>query len=132
MIVLDASAAVDLFLGLEPRASALERILGRPGETLHAPVLFDAEVLHTLRRYSLRRLLTEAAARRALDDLESMRLARYPYRPLIDRMWQLRANLSAYDAAYVALAEALAAPLVTSDARLARTPGLRIRVELLS
>ena len=132
MIVLDASVAIDLLLGIEPMASALERLIRRPGESLHAPVLIDAEVMQALRRHSLRRILSPTAARHALDDLESMRLARYQYRPLLDRMWQLRANISTVDAAYVALAEALDAPLVTSDARLARSPGLRIHVELLS
>lgn len=129
MIVLDASAAVDLLLRIEPQASSiLERLLV-PGESLHAPALVDAEALQAIRRRLHRDVLSPARAREALDDLMDLRLVRYPLPPLLERMWELRDNLSAYDAAYVALAEALDAPLVTCDGKLAKAPGHRARVE---
>ncbi len=65
----------------------------------------------------------------ALEDLASARISKYPHTPLVARIWELRGNLTAYDAAYVALAEVLDAPLVTTDGRLAQAPGHRARVE---
>ncbi len=129
MIVLDASAAVDLLLQIQPNASLIGARLGRPGETLHAPAIFDAEVLHALRRFSLRKLLSPSRARQAFEDLADLRITRYPYVHLLGRMWALKENLSAFDAAYIALAEALDAPLVTTDARLAGAPRHRAKVE---
>lgn len=129
MIVLDASAAVDLLLLIEPQASAIaERIL-RPGETLHAPALLDAEVLQAIRRRLSRNVLGEERAGEAMADLLDLRLVRYPIPPLVERMWELRENLTAFDAAYVALAEALDAPLVTCDRKIAESPGHGARVE---
>lgn len=129
MIVLDASAAVDLLLQIQPNASVVGARLSRAGESLHTPAIFDAEVLQALRRYSLRKLLSPSRARQAFDDLTDLRITRYPYVPLLGRMWDLRQNLSAFDAAYIALAEVLDAPLVTTDARLARAPKHRAKVE---
>jgi predicted nucleic acid-binding protein len=129
LIVLDASAAVDLLLQIQPNASVVGARLNQRGESLHAPAIFDAEVLQALRRYSLRKLLSPARARQAFDDLTDLRITRYPYVPLLGRMWDLRKNLSAFDAAYIALAEAVDAPLVTTDARLARAPRHRAKVE---
>jgi predicted nucleic acid-binding protein len=129
VIVLDASALVDLLLGIEPQASALrERVLA-PGESLHSPALIDAEVVHAIRRRLSRNVLTAVRAREALDDLLDLRLTRYPLPPLVDRMWELRENLSAYDAAYISLGEALAAPVVTCDRKLEEAAGHRARVE---
>lgn len=130
MIVLDASAAADLLLNIEPQAEAIgDRI---SGESLHAPHLIDAEVFHVVRNRAGRRVLTEWRAGEALDDFRDLRLTRYAMWPFLDRMWDLRANLSAFDAAYVALAEASDAPLVTSDRRLARTRGHSARIEAVS
>lgn len=129
MIVLDASAAVDLLLQIQPNASVVGARLNHAGESLHTPAIFDAEVLQALRRYSLRKLLSPSRARQALDDLTDLRVTRYPYVPLLGRMWDLRKNLSTFDGAYVALAEALDAPLITTDARLGRAPRHRARVE---
>lgn len=129
MIVLDASAAVDLLLQIEPNASNVAARLNRAGESLHTPAIFDAEVLQAVRRYLFRKLLAPSRARQALDDLRDLRITRYPYVPLLGRMWDLRRNLSAFDAAYIALAEALDAPLVTTDKRLARSPRHRAKVE---
>lgn len=131
MIVIDASAAVDLLLQIQPSASVVSEKLGRPGETLHVPFIFDAEVVQALRRYSLRKELSVGRARQALDDFEALRVFRYPYMPLLPRVWQLRANFSAFDAAYVALAELLKATLVTSDRRLGRARGHRATIEVI-
>lgn len=129
MIVLDASAAADLLLNIEPQAEAIaERV---DGETLHAPHLIDAEVFHVVRNRAGRRVLSEWRAGEALQELRDLQMVRYPVLPLLERMWDLRANLAAVDSAYVALAEALGAPLVTTDHRLARTRGHSARIEAI-
>jgi predicted nucleic acid-binding protein len=102
-----------------------------PDESLHAPHLIDVEIAQTLRRYASGGTLTAARGREALDDLGDFPLRRYPHLPLLPRVWELRSNLTAYDAAYVALAEALEAPLLTADRRLASAPGKRARIEIL-
>ncbi len=130
MIVLDASAALELLLVTDRGARVAERIAA-PDETLHAPHLIDLEVAQVLRRYVARRQLDEGRARQALDDLRDLDLNRYPHDVLLGRIWQLRDNVSAYDAAYLALAEALGASLLTSDTRLAEVPSMRARVEVL-
>ncbi|HEX9269633.1 MAG TPA: type II toxin-antitoxin system VapC family toxin [Candidatus Limnocylindria bacterium] len=129
LIVLDASAAVDYLLAI----GAFERIaarIGSAGETLHAPELLDVEVVQGLRRLVRQARLTSARAEAALGDLAGLRIRRYPHRRLIDRIWELRDNVTVFDAAYLALAEALDAPVVTADAALARSPGHRVLVEL--
>ena len=103
--------------------------LGRARETLHAPHLIDAEVFAAIRHHVRRRVLAEDRGRLALRDLRQLRLTRYPMSPLVERMWAMRENVSGFDAAYVALAEALAAPLLTTDRRLARTRGHTARIE---
>lgn len=120
-----------MFIDLEPGAAGIrERMTDAPDETLHAPHLFDVEVLQALRGLALGGLISESRSRRALKALLDMRVTRYPHGPLAARIWELRNNLTAYDAAYVALAEALGAPLVTTDGGLARSPGHGARVEL--
>ena len=122
-----------MFIDLEPEAARLrERMAQVPDETLHAPHLFDVEVLYALRGLALGGLISENRSRHAVKALSDMRVTRYPHGPLAPRIWDLRDNLTAYDAAYVALAEALDAPLVTMDGRLSRAPGHRARVELYS
>jgi predicted nucleic acid-binding protein len=131
VIVLDASAAIDLLLNIEPRARMIRARLGDTGETLHAPHLIDAEVFSAVRHHVRRRVLSEERGRLALDDLRALRLARYPLHPLIERMWAIRETVSGFDAAYIALAEALDAPLFTTDRHLARTRGHTARIEAL-
>lgn len=131
MIVIDASAVVDYVLWIGAAERIAQRI-SRPGEAIHAPYLLDIEVAHALRRYALRGALSPARGAEAVSDLVELRVRRYPHLPLLPRIWDLRDNLSSFDAAYVALAEALDAPLVTSDAALARAPGHDARIEVFT
>ena len=130
MIVLDASAVLELLLRSSGAPAVAARIVS-PRQTLHAPHLLDLEVAQVLRRYCAARVISDERAAMALEDLRALDLQRYPHEPMLDRIWQLRENLTAYDAAYVALAEALDATLLTFDARLSRAPGNGARVELL-
>lgn len=130
MIVLDASAAADVLLKLEPKASRIRERMGESEGGLHVPHLFEIEVLHTLRRHFLSGNLTAKRESEALEDLAAMRLTRHPHTPFIERIWELRENVTAYDAAYIALAEMLDAPLVTTDGRLARSSGHHANIEL--
>ena len=127
MIVVDASAIVDYLLEFEPQASwVAERMAAAP--SLHAPHAVDVEVLATLRRGVLGSQLSAARARLALDDFHALPLRRYPHKPFLERAWALRANLAVPDALYGALSEALGAPVVTTDRRLAGATGLRTEV----
>ena len=128
MIVVDASALLELLLRSAAGAAVEARIFA-PNESLHAPELVDLEVAQVLRRYERAGTMSAQRAEEALDDLAALPLERYPHRPLLARVWELRPNLTAYDAAYIALAELLEAPLLTSDGALARSPH-RARVEL--
>ena len=130
MIVVDASALLEVLLRT-PAATAVESRLFAAGETLHAPHLLDVEVAQVLRRYVALGQIDAARAREALDDLADFPFRRYPHDLLLPRIWDLRHNLTAYDAAYVALAEALDAALITRDERLAGAPGHRARVEVI-
>lgn len=130
MIVLDASALLELLLGTEAGRLIASRIAD-PTLALHAPHLADVEVAQALRRYVREGELDAASAANALADLRALDLERHAHEPLLDRVWALRENVTAYDAVYVALAEALEAPLVTCDGRLARAPGVTARVELV-
>lgn len=129
MIVVDASTVVEVLLGTSA-ASAVERRLFDAGQTLHAPHLLDIEVAHAIRRYAARGEIDGQRGQTALADLADFPLYRYPHDPLLLRVWDLRNNLSAYDAAYVALAEELQAPLITRDRRLAGAAGHQARIEL--
>jgi predicted nucleic acid-binding protein len=130
MIVLDASALVELLLGTATGRIVATRVAD-PAVGLHVPHLADVEVTQALRRYTQDGDLGKAHAATALDDLRALDLQRHSHEPLLARVWDLRQNLSAYDAVYVALAEALDAVLVTCDGRLARAPGPRARIELI-
>ncbi len=129
MIVLDASAALDWLLQTAAGRRIERRIFARH-ESLHAPHLLDLEVVQVLRRLVRDKALTPQRAGEAIHDLLDLRIARYPHTLLVPRIWQHRQNLTAYDAAYVALAETLRAPLITMDARLAHAPGHAAKVEV--
>lgn len=130
MIVLDASAALELLLNTPAAPRVAKRVLS-PRESLHAPHLIDLEVAQVLRRWERVGELAAARAQEALDDLADLPLARYPHQLLLPRIWSMRANATAYDAAYLVLAEALGAVLVTRDAALASIPGHAARVEVI-
>jgi predicted nucleic acid-binding protein len=129
MIVLDASAAVDWLLQTSAGRRIENRIYSR-NETLHAPHLLDLEVTQVLRRLALQTVVSVHRADEAVRDLLDLRITRYPHLLLLPRIWQLRHNVSAYDAAYIVLAEKLGAALVTRDARLASASGHAAPVEL--
>ncbi|MDP2320709.1 MAG: type II toxin-antitoxin system VapC family toxin [Acidobacteriota bacterium] len=130
MIVLDASALVELLLNTEAGQLVAMRIAD---STLgvHVPHLADVEVAQALRRYASSGEIQAKDAAVALEDLQSLDLQRHAHEPLLDRVWSLRQNLSAYDAVYVALAEVLDTVVLTCDGRLARAPGIKRRVELV-
>ena len=129
MIVLDASAAVDWLLQTSEGQNIEKRIYSR-NETLHAPHLFDLEVTQVLRRLASQGMVSAHRADEAVRDLLDLRITRYPHLVLLTRIWQLRHIFSAYDAAYIVLAEKLGAALVTRDARLASASGHAASVEL--
>ncbi len=131
MIVVDASAALELLLRTEVGEPLAERLLGPDEPSLHAPHLLDLEVAQVLRRFVVRGALAETRAAEALRDLADLPIERYSHELLLPRVWALRLNLTAYDAAYIALAEVLGATLLTRDRRLARAPGHLARVEVL-
>jgi len=130
VIVVDASAILELVLDTHAALLVADRVL-LPGEILHAPHLLDVEVASAMRRYVAAREVGEAKAAAAIDDLLALPIERHPHALLLRRAWELRRSISSYDAMYVALAEALDAPLVTRDARLARSHGHCARMVLV-
>lgn len=126
MLVVDTSAVIAALAGGAP--PALLTRLGGDGD-LHAPHLLDTEILHALRRLVLAGTISDEKAADLRSDVADLAVVRYPHEPLSDRVWELRANLTAYDATFVALAEALAVPLVTCDGALSRAPGHDARIE---
>jgi predicted nucleic acid-binding protein len=130
MIVVDASALLEALLRTSA-ARAVERRLFEPSQTLHAPHLLDVEVAQVVRRYAASREIEVERGRMALQDLADLPLRRYPHDFLLPRVWDLRNNLTAYDAVYVALAEVLDVPLLTRDKRLAASAGHHARIELV-
>jgi predicted nucleic acid-binding protein len=129
MMVIDASVVVEMFLRSDAGVALEERIL-EGDDPLHAPHLLDVEVAHVLRRCAAHGDIDARHGREALADLASMSIERHGHHPLLERIWQLRHNLTAYDAAYLALAERLDAPLLTLDSRLASVAGDHTRIEL--
>ena len=130
MIVVDASALLEVLLRT-PAADVVEDRLFAAGQTLHAPHLLDVEAAQVIRRYAANGEIDAERGRLALDDLADFPLRRYPHDFLLPRIWSLRNNLTAYDAVYVALAEALDAPLLTRDRRLAASPGHQAEIILV-
>ena len=130
MIVLDASAAIEWLLQT-PAGAEVDRRIFSQQISLHAPHLLDLEVAQVLRRYVRDQVMTAQRGQEALEDLQGLPLNRYPHDFLIPRVWQLRANLTAYDAVYVALSELLDASLLTCDSGIASAPGHHATVEVV-
>jgi predicted nucleic acid-binding protein len=129
VIVLDASAVLEILLQTAAGAPVAERLV-TSDSSLHAPHLLDVEVAQVLRRFVARGQVKEGRAGQALAALADLPVERYSHEILLPRIWALRQNLTAYDAAYVALAEILGATLLTRDSRIHRAPGHSARVEV--
>lgn len=130
MIVLDASAAVEWLLQTAT-GLRIDRRIFSPSESLHAPHLLDVEVAQVLRRYVREKMISPHRGQEAIQDLTDLPLSRYPHDLLLPRIWELRATLTAYDAAYVTLAELLGARLLTCDRRIATASGHRVAVDVV-
>ena len=133
MLVVEASAVTELLLGRAAGGTVAEELRNHEFD-LHAPHLLDVEVLSALRRLVAAGHVTAARAAEAIADLLALPLDRHGHDVLVPRIWELRENLTAYDATYVALAEAVAdegASLITADARLARATGALSRVRVI-
>jgi predicted nucleic acid-binding protein len=131
LIVLDASAVLEVLLRTDRAEAVMERALV-PDERVHVPQLLDVEVAHVLRRLVLHRQISAERGSKALEDLASLVVERHGHEPLVRRIWDLRDSLTAYDAVYVALAEALQAPLITCDGKLAGARGHAAEIELIA
>ncbi|MCY3968475.1 MAG: type II toxin-antitoxin system VapC family toxin [Acidobacteria bacterium] len=129
-MVIDASAAVEMLLDTAPGRRLSSRLAADSVE-IHVPHVVDLEIAHALRRYVRQGAFDAARGTRALRRWRHLRAERYEHRRFLDRIWELRHNVSAYDAVYVALAEALSTSLLTADRRLAGAPGLEGRIELI-
>ena len=129
MIVLDASAAVELVLATRPGAAVAERLRG---ETAHAPAHFDVEVIGAIRRALVRRLISDHEGLVAVADFLSLPVRRWPTKPFVQRAYQLRTTHTVADGVYVALAEGFPAPLITCDRRLAQSHGHVAGIELVA
>lgn len=130
MIVVDASALIEVLLNTPSGSRITERLFDGQ-ETLHAPCLLDIEVAQVLRRYALAGELTANRGLQAMEDLADFPLTRYPHDLFLPRIWELRHNVTAYDAAYIALSEALDALLLTRDAKLASATGHHATIEFI-
>lgn len=130
MIVVDASVVLELLLAT-PRAPFIEKRVFDTGETLHAPHLLDVEVAQVLRRYNRSEEVSQQRGEQALIDFADLPIERYPHTLFLPRIWELRDNVTAYDAVYIALAEALAAPLLTCDSKLAKALANHTFIELV-
>ena len=130
MIVVDASALLESLLQTS-RGARVEARLFREEDELHAPHLVDVEITQGLRRLVRTGEVASGRAVEAIADLTDLDLHRHPHVDLLSRAWKLRDNITAYDAMYVALAEAIEAPIVTCDGSLATAPGHRARIEVI-
>lgn len=131
MIVVDASAIVELVLNTARGRRVASRIES-PDVSLHAPHLVDLEVAQVLRRFAISGAIDERRAAAALRAFRDLDIERHPHEPLLERIWALRSNLTAYDAAYVALAEVLGATMLTCDRKLTDAPSTAARIEVVA
>jgi predicted nucleic acid-binding protein len=130
VIVVDASVIIELLLRTEAAEMMEDRLFSQV-QSLCAPHLLDLEVAQVLRRYAAAGEITGERGLEALEDLGNLPIHRYPHDFLLERIWELRHNITAYDAAYISLAESLPAPLITRDARLSTAPGHHALIELI-
>jgi predicted nucleic acid-binding protein len=128
MIVLDASVALELVLKTFRSLRWADRLFENE---LHTPHLIDVEILHALRRLAQARSITAAEAQEAIQGLQDLPIFRHPHSPMLKQIWDLRSSLTAYDATYVVLAEALNIPLFTCDAKLSRSHGHSAKIVFL-
>ena len=129
MVVIDASALIELLLNAESFPRLTEIVVDHE---LHAPYLIDIETVHSLRSAVLGQRLGVSRAAAALEDFAALSIIRHPHEPLLQRIFALRHNQTAYDASYVALAESLDLPLITRDRRLANSSGHAARIEYIA
>jgi predicted nucleic acid-binding protein len=132
VIVLDASAVIELLLNRSPTGLEVARRIAADSRGLLAPCLLDAEVGQVLRRFTRDGSITPERAAAALEDYGDLPITRYPHLPLLARAFEMRDNATFYDGLYLALAEAAGAPLLTADRRLAGVPGVAAGVEVLA
>jgi len=130
VIVVDSSVILEVLLRTKS-AQAIEKKIFSKGQTLHAPHLIDLEIAQVIRRYTFAGEITPERGSQAIEDLIDFRISRYSHDILLPRIWDLRSNMTAYDAAYVTLAEVLNVPLLTRDAKLARSLGSRAKIQLI-
>lgn len=130
MIVADASALIEVLLNTSSGSEIAPRIFA-PSQTVHVPHLIDLEILHVLRRLERIGDIHASRAGQVLQDYALMSLHRYPHHIFASRIWELRHNWTAYDAAYIALAEELSTPLLTRDRALATSSGHRAKIVLV-
>ncbi|MBJ7354846.1 MAG: type II toxin-antitoxin system VapC family toxin [Thermoleophilaceae bacterium] len=130
MKVVDASVIIDAFSGVGQRGLRATYML--EADDLVAPAHIDIEALSGWRRQVAAREMSAEAARHAIQALSKLVIERIPHEPLLNRIWELRENVTAQDAAYVAIAEMLGAPLLTTDARLSRVSGPRCEFQLIA
>jgi predicted nucleic acid-binding protein len=130
MIVVDASAILEILLNTPASPRVWDR-LSRSRESLHAPHILDLEVVQVLRRYALAGELDPFRASETLQNFGELPITRYSHEPLLPRIWDLRHNFTAYDSAYLSLAEILDAPLLTRDAAFTNAKGHAAVVELI-
>lgn len=130
MIVLDASAIVELLLGSSQGMRVADELTDE-STSVHVPHLADVEVARALRRLVAARRVDDTVAGKAVDELQNLPLVRHGHDVLLDRIWAMRKGVSAYDATYLALAEVLGATLVTCDRRLAKASGPHVTVSVI-
>jgi predicted nucleic acid-binding protein len=130
LIVIDASAVIELLIN-SPAGARVADCIFRDDVSIHAPHILDLEVAQVLRKYVFSKEMTAQRASEAIDDFSDLSINRYPHFDFLARIWQLRSSMTSYDAAYVSLAEALDATLLTCDAKLRRSHGHSVRTQVV-